>query len=337
MSIWTYLRHRVAPLWPVMPAVSYQVAGQTLELRPVRPGEAESLVDFLQSAFRHELGHMKSTSLSAEHLARITGAKEIRNTALVCLSGEVAGFVMIDVRGNHLRMQREMTIRYIYLAPPHRSLRIVKQVMDYLAQVSAALDCRRLNWGFDTGRDIDRKRKLAVFLGFEHQSDIYIKDISSTRGKQRQALRMTSLSLTTFNGYRRFFLGTLPQYLCLSVGLFLLFRKQRISLDDFFETGQNRGRDSYLFAARRMNEMDSTPFIEVEACFRPAQSDFDALEAWAIAGSCDVIRIDTMPSSKLDEMTVDSLAAWGATVLGCSFAKAIVPDSLPALKIEAYD
>ena len=54
MRLWHYLRHKIDPIWPVMPEASYRVAGRTLVLRPVKRGDIATMAELLATAFAEE-------------------------------------------------------------------------------------------------------------------------------------------------------------------------------------------------------------------------------------------------------------------------------------------
>lgn len=337
MRLWHYLRHKIDPIWPVMPEASYRVAGRTLVLRPVKRGDIATMAELLATAFAEERVAAKSDTIDPAYFAQVTNANEIRNTVLICLDDEIIGFSMIGVCGSNIRLQREATIKYMYVVPDHRSLRIIKQVISYLYEVGRALECAQLNWGFDTGKEVERKRKLAAFLGFEFQSDIYTKTVQGAGDAQGAAQGIASLGMTSFHGFRRYFKGSSAAYIILSIVSFIGFRRMRMPQGDFFETGQRDGRESYILASRRINEEEAMPFVEVEACHRPNRDELAQLERWACAQECAYIRIDTMPSGAPDAVTVAGLLEWGAVVFGCSFAKQIEASDQALMTIEVWN
>ncbi|NSX54562.1 GNAT family N-acetyltransferase [Parasulfitobacter algicola] len=319
MKLLHYFRNLKAPVAAEIPTIDAIIDDHKVQLRQAKAADAPIATAMFQRAFVEERAVRLSDDISPDLAANVEQAQDYSNSTVILVDDQIVGFSYFMIAGNDMRRAREMLIKYIYIVPEHRSIHLIKLAMDQLEGVARNTGCARLYWGFDTGKDLKRKRSLARFLGFKHIDDTLFLSLKDQQQSNDAQSDLQSLSRRTYTAYRRVYDGLFFEFLILSILSFFVFRSKAKSGMKFFETRQN----GYLFAFLSKNFEENLIFCHVNHCYRPTKDNVDDLIQWGLGNNCKYILVDTQPVAPLDTESKNDLIESGFEVLGANFYKII--------------
>lgn len=312
-----FLRERKRT-WAQLPERSYDLKGTPLVMRAMRAGEEAKVVTIFERAFEEERQSKEAATLSPGLIAYI-GTKEARlNSYVVLVNDEIIGFGAIDMAGNDLRLERELVIKYIYIVPEHRGIALIIQKIAYLKEVARLFNCPVILWGFDAGKGIKAKVKLAQLMGFEKIHSTFLRSLPKGAPKGPPVPDTKRLSLATLRRYGGYYKGSRLSFAVFALMYPLIFRLNVRGGLRVLELAAPERDGGYLFAMVVTDHETSSHFCLVEACHNPSQEQMETLVRWAQGIHCTAILIDTGQTGPMDPQTAARLPDFGFEPNGSS-------------------
>lgn len=282
--------------------------------------------DATEALFRHGFARERvlktGVELSDQLFEGLRQSKFV-NCLKVFHDGVPVGFANFKMYDNEALDIKELSINYIYVHEDHRSLRLLRAVFDRIETIAKTNGCDAIMFGFDTGLELERKDKIARFMGFEKITPTYIKTYDPPRDQtpdnrldkryfgvssMRQMGRATKLSRKS--ALRKF----IPAILSYNTSVWLWGAR-------FFEHAQ----EGYALALINYDLEQLAPFSDVMYIDTPTPQTMRAFDEWAEANRCVYTLIDTAYVDRDISHHHEAFLAAGYTILGAMYRKSLAP------------